>query len=240
MGLRFEELDWRSTPMGELVLRRRWDPVFGADVHEIKLGDEFLMSSMFTAAEVEMARLALAESGDDPVDVAVGGLGLGFTAQAVLEHSAVSSLTVVEAMPEVIEWHKRGLIPAGAELSADPRCRLVHGDFFALADSAAGLDPDEAGRRFHAVLVDIDHSPNHLLNDSHADFYSAEGLRRLVRYMHPGGVFALWSNDPPDARFSAVLGEVFPEVRAEVVVFPNPLQDRDAANTVYLATAPFA
>ncbi|MBB4931309.1 hypothetical protein F4561_002129 [Lipingzhangella halophila] len=42
MGLRFEELDWCSTPMGELVLRRRWDPVIGADVHEIKLGDEFL------------------------------------------------------------------------------------------------------------------------------------------------------------------------------------------------------
>ncbi|MFD0804116.1 spermidine synthase, partial [Streptomonospora algeriensis] len=233
MGLRFEELDWRSTPMGDLVLRRRWDPVFGADVHEIKLGDEFLMSSMFTSAEVEMARLALAESGDEPVDVAVGGLGLGFTAQAVLEHAAVSSLLVVEAMPEVIEWHERGLIPAGTELSADPRCRFVHGDFFALTDSAAGLDAEEAGRRFHAVLVDIDHSPRHLLHDSHAGFYSAEGLRRLVRFLHPGGTFALWSNDPPDAWFSAVLGQVFPEVRAEIVV----VLDLDGALHAELAAA---
>ncbi|GAA4889159.1 spermidine synthase [Streptomonospora salina] len=240
MGRRFEELDWRPTAMGDLVLRRRWDPVAGADVHEIKLGDDFLMSSMFTAGEVEMARLALAGSGGGPLDVAVGGLGLGFTAQAALEHTAVSSLVVVEAMPEVIDWHERGLIPAGADLAADPRCRFVHGDFFALADSASGLDPDGEARRFHAILVDIDHSPRHLLDAGHAGFYEADGLRRLARFLHPGGIFALWSDDPPDPEFSAVLGEVFADARAETVTVPNPLQDRDAANTVYLATAPAA
>ncbi|MDT0300851.1 polyamine aminopropyltransferase [Streptomonospora wellingtoniae] len=237
MGRRFEELDWRPTPMGDLVLRRRWDPVFRADVHEIKLGEDFLMSSLFTVAEEEMARLALGEPERGPMDVAVGGLGLGFTAEAVLDQPGVASLVVVEALGEVIEWHERGLIPAGARLTADPRCRFVHGDFFAMSGSEDGVDPQEPGRRFHAVLVDIDHSPRHLLDESHAGFYEAEGLRRLSRLLHPGGVFALWSNDPPEARFSAVLGEVFAEVRAEVVAFPNPLQERDAANTVYLATA---
>ena len=34
------------------------------------------------------------------------------------------------------------------------------------------------------------------------------------------------------------LAEVFVEVSAEVVRFPNPLQDREATNTVYLATRP--
>ncbi|GAA1749987.1 MULTISPECIES: spermidine synthase [Streptomonospora] len=236
MGRRFEELDWRPTPMGDLVLRRRWDPVFRADVHEIKLGDDFLMSSLFTVAEEEMARLALGEPEGGPVDVAVGGLGLGFTAEAVLDQPEVASLVVVEALGEVIEWHERGLIPAGVRLTGDPRCRFVHGDFFAMSGSKDGVDPQEPGRRFHAVLVDIDHSPSHLLDESHADFYTVEGLRRLSLLLHPGGVFALWSNDPPEARFSALLGEVFAEVRAEVVAFPNPLQERDAANTVYLAT----
>lgn len=235
---RFEELDWRSTPMGDLVLRRRWDPVLACDVHEIKLGEEFLMSSAFTAAEVAMARLALAEVPGDRVDVAVGGLGLGFTAQAVLQYPDVESLVVVEALPEVVEWHERGLIPAGAELAADGRCRFVEGDFFTLADSEAGLDPQQAGRRFHAVLVDIDHSPDHLLAESHSGFYRADGLRRLTRFLYPGGVFALWSNDPPQARFSAALGAVFAEVQAEVVTFPNPLQGREAANTVYMGRMP--
>lgn len=238
MSARFQELDSRSTPLGELSLRRRWDPVVDREVHEIKLNDEFLMSSLFTAAEVEIARLALAEVAEGTprgVDVAVGGLGLGYTAQAVLEDPQVRSLTVVEALGEVIEWHDRGLVPAGATLAADPRCRLVRGDFFAMLHDSTGLDPKHPHRRFHAVIVDIDHSPRHLLHPGHAGFYAPAGLRRLAGHLHPGGTFALWSNDPPDEQFLAALGGSFAAARAETVRFPNPLQDRAAANTVYLA-----
>ena len=60
MATRFEELDWQQTPMGEVSLRRRRDPVTGQDVFEVKLDDDFLMSSMFVDAEVALAHLALA------------------------------------------------------------------------------------------------------------------------------------------------------------------------------------
>lgn len=234
MGARFQELDWRQTPLGELVLRRRWDPVFDREVHEIKLNDEFLMSSLFTVSEVELARLALAGL-PAPLDVVVGGLGLGYTARTVLENPDVRSLVVVDALGEVIEWHRRGLLPGGAELAADPRCRLVHGDFFALARSGDGFDPEAPGRRFHAIVVDIDHSPRHLLHPDNADFYRPEGLHRLADGLHPGGVFALWSNEPPDDEYTAALAERFDHVAAEVVRFPNPLQQREATATVYVA-----
>lgn len=60
MRPRFEELAWRSTPIGELTLRRRVEPALGValgvDVYEVKLGEEFLMSSLFTVAEEELAR----------------------------------------------------------------------------------------------------------------------------------------------------------------------------------------
>ncbi len=235
MSKRFQELDWRPTPMGELVLRRRWDPLVDREVYEIKLDQEFLMSSLFTVAEEELAGLALVELSGDELDVAVGGLGLGYTARTVLESADVGSLLVVEALGEVIEWHAGGLIPAGRELTADPRCTLLHGDFFALLRSGNGLDPADPGRRFNAVLVDIDHSPRHLLHPGHADFYEPAGLARVADCLQPDGVFALWSNDPPDDAFTAVLAEVFPQVRAEVVSFDNPLQDRAATNTIYLA-----
>jgi len=235
MSLRFEELDWQQTPLGELVLRRRWYPGVGRDVYEIKLNDEYLMSSLFTVAEFELGRLAVAELlGMDDLDVVVGGLGLGCTAQAVLESPNVRSLAVIDALSEVIGWHQRELIPS--ELAADPRCRLVQGDFFAMLRSAEGLDPEVPGRRFHAIVVDIDHSPRHLLHPGNADFYEPAGLRRVGERLHPGGVFALWSNDPPDEEFTAVLAQAFAELRAEIVTFDNPLQEREAANTVYLAT----
>jgi spermidine synthase len=234
MSLRFEELDWQQTSLGELVLRRRWYPGVGRDVYEIKLNDEYLMSSLFTVAELELGRLAVAElQGIDDLDVVVGGLGLGCTAQAVLESPNVRSLAVIDALSEVIGWHQRKLIPS--ELASDPRCRLVHGDFFAMLRSPEGLDPEVPGRRFHAIVVDIDHSPRHLLHPGNADLYEPAGLRRVGDRLHPGGVFALWSNDPPDEEFMAVLAQVFAEVRAEVVTFDNPLQEREAANTVYLA-----
>jgi spermidine synthase len=235
MSVRFEELAWSRTPIGEVSLRRRRDPASGIDVYEVKLGDEYLMSSMFTVAEVEVARLALARVDGPALDVAVGGLGLGFTAQAVLADQRVRELLVVDLLEPVISWHQRGLVPVGPVLTADPRCRLLHGDFFAMADGA-GFDPDRPGRTYDAVVVDIDHSPRHVLADDNASFYSAAGVQRLAAHLRPGGVFSLWSNDPPDEAYLAVLSGAFVDVVAEVVSFANPLQDRPATNTVYLAT----
>jgi len=238
MSARFEELDWRTTPMGAISLRRRRDPVSGENIYEVKLDDDYLMSSLFVVAEVEVARLALAELVGLPgvdLDVAVGGLGLGYTAQTVLEDANVGSLVVIETLGEVIEWHESGLIPVGATLTSDPRCRFVQGDFFAMIDSSSGLDPENPGRRFHAIILDVDHSPRHLLHPSHASFYEPEGVRRLADHLHPGGVFSLWSNDPPDEAYEALLAEVFVDVKSQVVSFHNPLQGRDATNTVYLA-----
>lgn len=235
MRSRFEVLDSGPTPMGELSLRRRADPLGGAELYEVKLGDDFLMSSLFTVAEVAVARLALAGLPGTGLDVAVGGLGLGYTAQAVLDDPRVGSLVVVEALQAVIGWHERGLVPVSVSSGSDARCRLVHGDFFAMV-AADGLDPDVPDRRFHAVVVDIDHSPRHLLNPGHAAFYEPPGVRRLAGRLHPGGVFALWSNDPPDEDYLAVLSEVFASVACEVVTFHNPLQGRAAANSVYVAT----
>jgi spermidine synthase len=239
VSLRFEEIDWRPTPIGEISLRRRRHPVSGDDVYEVKLGDEFLMSSLFTAGEIALTELALAELPDTELDVAVGGLGLGYTAQAALDDPRVRSLTVIDALAEVIDWHQRHLVPLGARLTSDARCRLVHGDFFALAADPDGLDAQEPGRRFHAILLDVDHSPRHVLHPRHAALYQPAGLSALAAHLHPGGVFALWSNDPPDEEFTSTLTTVFAQAAAHVVDFDNPLQGGTSTNTVYLArTAP--
>ncbi|CAN5809737.1 hypothetical protein BH23ACT2_BH23ACT2_11490 [soil metagenome] len=235
MSSLFEEIDRCRTPLGEISLRRRWEPMLQVDVYEAKLDDEFLMSSLFTVAEVELATLGLAEVTGQDLDVAVAGLGLGYTSRAVLDDHRVRSLHVVEVLGQVIEWHQRQLLAFNTELSSDRRCHLVNGDFFALAAGSSPLVP-RGPDRFHAILVDIDHSPERLLHPSHAPFYEPEGLRHLVRHLHPGGVFALWSDDPPNGAFVAVLDEIFGSAEAHVVPFANPYTDDSSANSVYVAT----
>lgn len=232
MSRAFEVLDVRPTRMGELMLRRRVEPVLQIDVWEVKLGDAFLMSSMFTATEEAVGRLGTAATPGDQLRVVVGGLGLGCTAAAALEDERIAELFVIDALAEVIEWHERGLVPLGPTLVADDRCRFVHGDFFAMARD--GIEAGE-GPPFDAILVDIDHTPDFHLDDSHAGFYSEAGLRRVVDQLVPGGTFALWSDDPPDDRFVALLGRVFTDVVAEVVEFPNHYTGANSACTVYLA-----
>jgi spermidine synthase len=227
----FEELDHRSTRMGEISLRRRLEPVLQIDVWEVKLDDEFLMSSMFTATEEAVGRLGMAGTPGDDLRVIVGGLGLGYTAWAALEDERIASLHVIDALDEVIGWHRDGLVPLGDTLTSDPRCHFVHGDFFAMARDGIAVGD---GAPFDAILVDIDHTPSHHLEPSHASFYDEHGLGRIRDQLAPGGTFALWSDDPPDAAFMALLGRVFDDVRAEVVTFPNHYTGGESACTVYL------
>ena len=236
MSQDFEELDFQKTPLGELILRRRrMLSLGGVEIYEVKLGAAFLMSSLFHKVEEELAHFGLSELKGEQWDVVVGGLGLGYTAVAALEHREVASMLVVDALQPVIEWHQRGLVPLGEKLTADPRTRLLHADFFERAQSADGFDPEQPGRKFHAVLLDIDHSPRDLLHPRNAAFYEADGLRALAAHLHPGGVFALWSDDPPDEEFLGMLGSAFATVRAHIVTFPNPVLEAESASTVYVA-----
>ena len=236
MSRMFAELDSQPTRLGVISLRRRKEMrLGGVEVYEVKLGEEFLMSSLFHVSETELARLGLAAiEGNDPLDILVGGLGLGYTAASALKDSRLASLLVVEALSPVIEWHRKQLVPLDPPLAEDDRCRFVGGDFFALAQSTTGFDPDTPGRRFHAILLDIDHAPDHLLNEGHRPFYEPAGLAKLARHLYPGGVFALWSNDPPDSSFMAKLETAFEQCRAEIVRFANPYQGGEATATIYV------
>jgi spermidine synthase len=229
MSALFEEIDYRETPLGAISLRRRRLLRLDRDVFEVMLGDEHLMSSLFTAGEIALADLGLAATDAPVLDVIVGGLGLGYTAAAALGDSRTRSLVVIDAMQAVIDWHVQGLVPLGADLTADPRVQLVHGDFFALMRAP--------GPKVQAVLLDIDHSPRAVLNSGNAAFYTIEGLGGVAARLVPGGVFALWSDAAPDADFEALMAEVFDACAAHVVGFDNPLTGGRSSNTVYVGRA---
>ncbi|MEO7130639.1 MAG: spermidine synthase [Dermatophilaceae bacterium] len=230
--MRIEELGWGDTPWGAISLRRRWDRVTEREVYEVKLGDDFLMSSQFTTGERELARIGLAAVTGPSLTVLVGGLGLGYTAVAALEDDRVTQLDVIEALQIVISWHERDLMPDTQGLAADPRVRLVCDDFFDVVRTG------RADRTYDAVLLDIDHAPDWLLRADHGDLYTAEGFSRVTPMLADGGAFALWSDEPPEPEVVRRLAEAFEHAEAHVVPFPNPLTGGQAANTVYLGTEP--
>jgi hypothetical protein len=239
-----EELDYCRTPLGELILRRREVlSLDRAEVFEVKLNGQFLMSSLVNATEIALATIAMDSQTGAACDVLVGGLGLGYTAKTALDSPKVRSVTVIEYLARVIGWHQRGLVPLGSQLVSDPRCRLIHGDFFAAIHSRqtntfqgeeSDATPPLPGR-FHAVLVDIDHSPHCLLQPRHAAFYTAAGLKRLTDRLHAGGVFALWSAGPPEESFLTDVRAAFCEVEVHESRFFHPLLNEDDVNYIVVA-----
>ncbi|MBQ0758170.1 MAG: spermidine synthase [Zhongshania sp.] len=232
----FEEIDSQASALGEISLRRRRMPAFGdRDIYEVKLGDEFLMSSMFVDAEEALSTLGLAATQGDKLSVVVGGLGLGYTAVAALKDQRISELLVVDALDTVIGWHKDELVPLGKILNADVRNRYILGSFFDLAtDPSTGFDPDSAAKKFDAILLDIDHSPTEFLNAANAGFYTTENLALMAEQLKPKGVFAMWSQNLPEAHFEALLKTVFTSVTSHVVSFYNPFQNGESTNSVYV------
>ena len=242
MSFVFEEIDYQQTPLGAISLRRRSEPRLDNKIlYEVKLNEEFLMSSLFTEAEIQLSNYGLKEFTQDSLEVIVGGLGLGYTAQAALAFDNVASLKVIEVMKPVIDWHQKGLVPLGEELSNDPRCQLVHGDFFDLATSKThgfdgqAINEDGSNNKVDAILLDIDHSPSYWLNPGNSAFYTEQGLTAMKEKLHPGGIFGLWSDEPPAEDFMKLLNTVFESTDSHVVPFPNPFTRGESTNSVYIA-----
>lgn len=208
MAADFEILAYEDTDLGPLCLRRRRTLSEPREwVTEITLNHEFLMSSLHTDSEQQLAAIPLdvlvrdAQSKDksqaegdlspegDGLRVLIGGLGLGYTAHAALASSHVSHVEVVEYLPQVIDWMQTGLTPLGAELAAEPRLQVHHGDIF------ERLLAEPQGPPFDAALIDVDHSPDERLSTAHEAFYTTAGLNQVARHLRPGGLFALWSYD---------------------------------------------
>ncbi|MBM6405717.1 spermidine synthase [Phycicoccus sp. CSK15P-2] len=232
--MRIEELDWADTEWGQVSLRRRVEPATGRVVHEVKLDEDYLMSSQFTVGECELARLGMAAVDGTGLRVLVGGLGLGYTAWTALQDERVAALDVVEALAPVISWHERDLFEDTRGLAADPRTTLVHDDFFDVVRA------ERVARPYDAVLLDIDHAPDWLLRSDHADFYTQPGQARAAAMLRPQGALAVWSDEPPDERMVQAMAGAFEYADAHVVSFPNHLTGGTAANTVYVAREPLS
>ncbi len=186
------ELGRADGVLGELVLRRRESST--GPLVDLVCAGVAVMDDQDTGSERALAHLALDELGrrEDARDgphVVVGGLGLGFTAQALLADPRLGPrgrVTVVEVEPAVVGWNRAGLVPATAGTTDDPRVEVVVGDVGEVLPALAPASSD-------AVLLDVDNGPGFLVVPANARLYTPAWLADAARVLRPGGVLAVWS-----------------------------------------------
>ena len=207
----WEELARADGVLGELVLRRR--PTPDGPLIDLVCAGVDVMDDQQTASERALAALALDEverlgTGGGGLRVVVGGLGLGFTAAALLADPRLGPdgrVTVVEVEPAVVAWNRAGLVPATAGTTDDPRLEVVVGDVADVLPDLARRDGPVAD----AVLLDVDNGPGFLVVPDNARLYEPAGLASAASVLRVGGVLAVWSaQEAPElgAALEAVVG----------------------------------
>lgn len=167
------------------------------------------------SAETSTERLladAVLERHPMPRRILVGGLGLGFTVQALADAQAVTAIDVVEIEPLLVSWLMADLIPGTRSVLADPRVSVT------VADIHDYLDQCPA-RSYDAVLLDVDNGPDFLIHPSNAKVYRPPAIRNAARVLTAGGILAVWSAAPAPTlaeTLTAVVGEVTELVRTVV------------------------
>ena len=177
---------------GLLDLRQR-----GRSDFLITLDGRVLMNASANRSEIVLAELACdcLPPQKNP-RVLVGGLGMGFTLQAALNHlPAAAELVVAELNPIMIDWCRGPLAHLNGAAVDDPRVTIVIDDVAAVIRRAASRG---GGNRFEAVILDLYEGPCRAGRES--CWYGDEALTLSRRALTTDGVLAVWSEDP-DAAF---------------------------------------
>lgn len=171
----------------------------GGQLHLLKCGREFsiqfgqdeLMGSQDHISEKALATLTSQRLANRDGHVLVGGLGMGFTLDAVLAAwNADAAVTVAELVPQVIAWAGGPLAHLFGNNLSDPRVSLRLAD---VHDVIA-----EQPERFDAILLDVDNGPDGFITAGNDRLYSPAGLAAAHAALRPGGILAVWSSYPDD------------------------------------------
>lgn len=190
MAIPWQTLDRRETRDGPLELRRRGDDWL------VTIAGRVLMNSRESRSERALAEHACAAlAGRAAPRVLLGGLGMGITLRATLDAlPATARVTVAELNAAIVEWCRGPLSALNGAACDDPRVEIRLEDVARTIEASRGLD---------AILLDLYEGP-HARTPRKDPFYGSEALHRTRAALAPGGVLAVWSEDP-DPGFEARL-----------------------------------
>ena len=188
----WQTLEAVETPEGRIELRRRGESEF-----VIAVGGRVLMNSAAHRTEAAAAELACREvAGRRRPRVLIGGLGMAFTLRAALDSLPRDARVVVaEIDPTVVAWCRGPLAPLTGRAVDDPRVEIALADVAErIAGAARGGSPP-----WDAVVLDLYEGPRAATQGEDDPFYGRGALARTRAALAPGGVFAVWSEDPDTA-----------------------------------------
>ena len=166
----------------------------------IVLARNELMNSRMSGSEEALATMTCARlEGRAAPHLLVGGYGMGFTlraALAVLPRKA--RVTLVELVPEILDWAKGPMAELTAECLEDARVQVLEGDVADLIQ--------KSNNEYDAILLDVDNGPEGMVRRENDRLYSSRGLAAAKSALTLGGVLAIWSA-APDAAFTRRLRE---------------------------------
>jgi spermidine synthase len=155
--------------------------------HVIMVGATELMSSRVGGSEEALAVMTCERlrKGGEP-HLLIGGYGMGFTLRAALGRlGPAARVTVVEIVPEIIDWARGPMAALTAGCLDDPRVQLAMGD--------VAVSIGAASKRYDAILLDVDNGPSGLVRAANDGLYSMKGLAAAKAALRPGGILAVWS-----------------------------------------------
>lgn len=172
--------------------------------HYLKVGGVQLMSTTASSSEQQMAEIAC-ERVAGKARILIGGLGFGYTLKRVLELCGVDAVVdVAELLPEVVEWNREHLQHVNGRLLDDPRVRVHVADVYGLI-SKASANP------YHAILLDVDNSPDPLVQKGNGRLYGRDGIQLAKAALRAGGRVVYWSANT-DKGFARALERVYARV----------------------------
>jgi spermidine synthase len=187
------------TPDGEALILQEHDGHYFMKVRGVPL-----MSTNASSSEQQMAELACANL-PASARVLIGGLGFGFTLRRVLELCPPDAIVdVAELLPVVVDWNREFLTDVNGLLIDDPRV-CIHIRDVAELINRVGKD------RYDAILLDVDNSPDPLVQKGNAGLYDSTGIARAKAALQPGGRVVYWSANQ-DKGFARALGKAYRKV----------------------------
>jgi len=197
-----ERADGRS---GELVLRRRSGEL------EVIGNGSFLMAAANEPSSRALIAAARPSLPARPLEVLIGGLGMGYALDEALGLPDLREVVVAELEPVVVGWFARYMRERASRGSRDARSRILVADVY---------DVLVSGRRFDLVVLDTDNGPAWLVRQPNARLYDAAGVGVVRAALKPAGVAVFWSADEHlwfAERLGAEFGHVEPVAAHDVV-----------------------